>query len=156
MSIQSKCGKVKVQLDLDGSTVSMQVLAMPEELRGKHLSDYPMHAAHGLSLLSLAEPELRYNAVCLWGEHRPGDDNTCSLRLRRPHAATYYDCVKALIEGFDSTGLLKKQDVGNSKEWRIIGIDIPILDRKMCNLYRKFPDGADGAWCRAVCATLKK
>ena len=132
--ITSKCGKVKVQLDLDGSTVSMQVLAMPEELRGNHGHANPMHAAHGLVLRSNIDPTLYGNSVYLRGTMRECDDNVAKrLYVSPADAIDYYTRVKALIEGFDSTGLLKKDE---KKEWRIARVYDSYIGRNVFNLYR--------------------
>jgi len=135
--ITSKCGRVKVQLDLDDCTVSMQVLAMPEWLRGHHGFLNPMHVAHGLELCSHIDPTLYEMSVYLRGTMRECDDNVAKKRYSSlSDAINYYDRVKALIEGFDSTGLVKKDE---KKKWRIAAVDDAVLGRTMYNLYWQGP-----------------
>jgi len=135
--ITSKCGKVKVQLDLDGSKVSMQVLAMPEELRGSYGHAHPMHVAYGLRLCSVSLLDMLTDRVYLRGCNRTADDAVRERLHGSPaDAANYYDRVKALIETFDSTGLVKKDE---KKKWRIAAVDDAVLGRTMYNLYWQGP-----------------
>ena len=130
----SKCGKVKVELTLDGTIVSMKVLEMPEGLRGKHGMSMPMHTAHGLSLCSTIFPQLHRERVFLHGSRRDSDYLIVSIDCDTPaDAINYYDRVKALIETFDSTGLMKK---GEKKEWRIVAAPDTVIGMPVYRLYR--------------------
>ena len=130
----SKCGKVKVELTLDGTIVSMKVLEMPEGLRGKHGMSMPMHTAHGLSLCSTIFPQLHRERVFLHGSRRDSDYLIVSIDCDSPaDAVDYCDRVKALIETFDSTGLMKK---GEKKEWRIVAAPDTVIGMPVYRLYR--------------------
>ena len=137
MKIVSKCGEVQIELNLHNNQVTMQVLQTPEWMRGKYAISNPVHEHSGFRLYSSICPELKAQAVYLWGRNRL-DDSRVQKRLfdTVKEAAIYYDRVKALIEGFDSTGLLKKPDAGNSKEWLIASVYDSHVDRNVFNLYR--------------------
>jgi hypothetical protein len=65
--------QLKYKLWVEGSTVKFQVLEMPEEIRGKMLSDSKFVASNGLIVLSSACPEINNYSICLRGNYRASD-----------------------------------------------------------------------------------
>ena len=140
-TITSKCGRVKVQLDLDGTIVSMQVLAMPDELRGHHGFLNPMHVAHGLELHSHIDPTLYGLSVYLRGTMPECDDNVAKKRYSSLSGAIdYYTRVKALIEGFDSEDMHEAVKARCS-ETATVSQRLDALDDRMQRVERWFYGG---------------
>ena len=140
-TITSRCGRVKVQLDLDGTIVSMQVLAMPDELRGHHGFLNPMHVAHGLELHSHIDPTLYGLSVYLRGTMPECDDNVAKKRYSSLSGAIdYYTRVKALIEGFDSEDMHEAVKARCS-ETATVSQRLDALDDRMQRVERWFYGG---------------
>jgi len=137
MKIVSKCGQVQVALHLRDNEVTMQVEKMPEWIRGKYPTGKPCCCRAAFGLYSLVRPELRAYGVYLWGDVVDADSRVASCFFDTVKSAAHYcQQVQDLIESFDSTGLLKKPDAGNSKEWLIASVYDSHVDRNVFNLYR--------------------
>ena len=130
--VASKCGLVEVALWLDATTVCMEVIKMPEWLRGKYGRGNPMHRWDGFSLCSDAEPGLESASVHIGGVCWKGDGRGASKAcLTIGETIAYLDKARCLIETFDSTPLLKKDE----KKWRIVAVEDPVLGPMSHNLY---------------------
>ncbi|HUU70698.1 MAG TPA: hypothetical protein VM186_14305, partial [Planctomycetota bacterium] len=110
MKIVSKCGEVQIELSLHNTEVTMRVEKMPEWIRGKYLSDNPMHTLGNLKLCSSTAPGLTPNYVYLWGYWTTQDNNVDTIIFGTVReSANHCQRVQDLIESFDSTTLARKR-----------------------------------------------
>ena len=105
MKVTSKCGLIEVKLERVGCEVMLDMLRMPEWLRGKY-PHAPMHRARGLELYSRASPALDGARVFIGGTLRK-DDGRPGVKLfeLEDNAIVYLNRVRGLIESVDSEKL---------------------------------------------------
>ena len=117
MKVMSKRGSVVVELWRDATTVHMEVIKMPQWLRGKYGRGNPMHRWDGFSLCSDAEPGLESAIVLIGGTCWKGDGRGASRAcLTIGEAIAYFDKARCLIESFDSVELYKSFELWEAEQ----------------------------------------
>ena len=92
--------KVRIALARHGRQVFMQVLEMPERLRGKEFGGY----YRGFQFYSCHYPSLHHKGIYLWGDQTDREDLIChDTFASRDEAQDYVEKLSVAVRAFNKS-----------------------------------------------------